>query len=266
MELIKKNDPVVKKTDIEESKFKEADYELQLSGEARDRINLKAHKYLSAIQKSSKRINDIISDNIFKTYNIWENYDVLEDGIKDVIRESNDIFFRGIDIIRMIGEKEYRKSVLPPIIRKDESVAELLDDNILHFAFPELLPKRIKPNNSNYYAEYKRVSLYYERFFADFFDEMNDERGEKFFYTEKVVIFFLHHFNSPHLVRDHDNFELKRIIDCIAYNCLPSDSAVYCAHFCDYVMDKSNFSEIYVLPENKFNSFRAKLSRSNAPA
>ncbi len=264
MELIKKNNPAIKH-DIDVSiKSKEVNYELSLSEEAKDRINLKARRFLDAILLNSKKISNTISENVLKT-DIWSNYDVLEDNIKDVIKESNEIFFRGIDIIRMIGEREYRKAVLPPIIRKDESVSEVMDDDILHFVFPELLPKRIKPNNNNYYAEYKRVSLYYERFFLDFFEELNEGKSEKFFYNEKVVIFFYHHFSSPHLVRDHDNFELKRVIDCIAYNCLPSDSAVYCAHYCDYVMDNTNFSEIFVLPEKKFDIFRAQLNRGRAP-
>ena len=254
MELIKKNNPVSNDVTDNQDLHKEVNYELSLSDETKDRINLKSRKYLDTILNSASKINKTIADNILKT-DIWDNYDVLEDNIKDVIKESNEIFFRSIDIMRMIGEREYRKSVLPPIIRKDESIAEVMDEDILHFSFPELLPKRIKPNNSKYYAEYKRISIYYERFFSDFFEELNGEREEVFFYKEKVVIFFYHHFNSPHLVRDHDNFELKRIIDCIAFNCLPSDSAMYCSHYCDYVMDKENFSEIFVIPEKKFVGF-----------
>lgn len=250
--LVKKNNPKTSK-EIEES-TKIVDYSLNLPEEAKEKLYGKIRRNVDIILNDAEEVSRYIKNNIYTT-DITSDLENLDENTKDIIDISNDIFFKSIEVLRMIGDRDYNKSTLPPIIKKDESVAEVVSKDILHFSFPELLPKRIKPNSTNYNAEYKRISLYYERFFSDFFEELNSERDEQFYYKEKVSICFIHHFSSPHLVRDHDNFEIKRIIDCIAFNCLPNDSAAYCSHYSDYIMDKTNFSEIYVVPEKKLLKF-----------
>ncbi len=237
-----------------------ANCELDLSKEDEEKIYGRTRKCLDVISKDSKSVNNALEKDLLRLdlSNLTEDRDTryeLENGVKDIIKWTNHMFVKCLDVLRIIGEQQWDRYAVRPIIQDDEATAELLPGDILHFSFSELLPRRVKPTTPNYRYEYTRVAYYYESFFENFFEDLNADRKEVFWYKEKVVICFIHHYSSVRLVRDHDNFELKRIIDYIAYRCMPTDSATHCAHYHDYKMDEKEFSEIYVVPENRFVEF-----------
>lgn len=141
------------------------------------------------------------------------------------------------------------------IITESVPVKIELNDDILHIRYFQLLPKRIKTVYGSQNEEYKNVQARFKNPIMDFFND------KKFFvYEEKVIIFFLHHFKNTHKLRDHDNFETKFLIDYIAINTLTDDSARYCAHYMDYILDDEDYSEIFVIPESKFIYFYQNIS------
>jgi hypothetical protein len=124
------------------------------------------------------------------------------------------------------------------------------DGNILHIIFPELLPRRPKNVSDYSTTQYRIERAKYQNTFSDYF---KDKRYR--IYDEKAVLCFIHHFCEEHNIRDHDNFDTKLIIDYLAAYILVDDSAKYCAHYMDYVMDERDYSEIYVVPQKKIIEF-----------
>lgn len=131
---------------------------------------------------------------------------------------------------------------------------EELDGNILKIRFHSLLPKRNVRVNNKSTLQYKIIHTRYKNAFSDYFKDKKYR-----VYGEKVVLFFIHHYSEESRIRDHDNFEVKFIIDYIAGYLLVDDSAKYCAHYTDYVLDNADFSEIYVVPQSKFAYFYRSL-------
>lgn len=127
------------------------------------------------------------------------------------------------------------------------------ENGILHIVFGELLPGRPKQLNNKIIAGYKQIHDRYKQPFIEYFKDGKHKVNE-----EKVVLCFIHHFSDERLIKDHDNFDTKFIIDMIAINVLTDDSAKYCDHYMSYVMDTKEFSEIYVIPESKYIDFLQK--------
>lgn len=144
----------------------------------------------------------------------------------------------------------YKKDAFVEISEKENVYFENLPDNVFHIVFDSLLPKKPKTIENNMLNQYKIVRARYLNAFTEYF---KDKRYAV--YDKKAVICFIHHFSTEHNVRDHDNFEIKFIIDALATYLLVDDSSKYCSHYMDYVLDKKDYTEIFVVPISHFAIF-----------
>ncbi len=124
-------------------------------------------------------------------------------------------------------------------------------DNILHIKYPVLLPKKFKEDKQT--GSYnKRIKYTYTAAIADYFKNHKEEIKE---YKEKVVLFIIHHYPSELCVKDHDNYSLREIINCLSTYILVDDNAKWLAHYQDYIIDGNEYSEIYIVPDSQFIEF-----------
>ena len=74
-------------------------------------------------------------------------------------------------------------------------------------------------------------------------------------YKEKVVIVFVHTFKKGARLIDHDNFQIKPIVDGITCMLLPDDSPEYVSYFMEHKTGESDSTDIYIVPQRIFGQF-----------
>ena len=107
---------------------------------------------------------------------------------------------------------------------------------------PTLLPKK-RNSSTGYIKEIMYASL--ERFFMD-------KQIRKF---GKCTIIFRHVYNrnNPKRAwRDHDNIEIKTVIDAIALFVMEDDSPHVCQHFYCSAEGDQDKTEVYIVPQEEF--------------
>ncbi len=119
------------------------------------------------------------------------------------------------------------------------------NNDVLHIIYPSLLPKKLK-NNKDIGIETKRITDSYTAAIHDYF-----KKHQSKIYNEKVILCFIHHYESELAVRDHDNYSLREIINALCTYVLTDDNPKWCAHYTDYRLSDKNYSEIYVIPDSK---------------
>ena len=122
--------------------------------------------------------------------------------------------------------------------------------DILHIKFPSLLPKKLKSGLSSG-PENTRIKYTYTAAIKDYFSNIEN----RFEYKEKVVLCIIHHYPSEACVKDHDNYSLREIINCLSTYLFIDDNAKWLAHYQDYIVDGQEYSEIYIVPSRKFTDF-----------
>lgn len=120
-------------------------------------------------------------------------------------------------------------------------------NGILRIEIPELLPDKVKQWES---GEYNRIYHKYLPAFQNFFS-----KGRFPIYESKAVICIYSYYENETQLKDHDNFEVKPIIDILSAFLLPDDSPKWCANFMDYRMGEKCYTEIYVVPYSIFGDF-----------
>ena len=88
-----------------------------------------------------------------------------------------------------------------------------------------------------------------------------DNKIKKF---ERAVFVVINHIssNTPmYLIRDNDNYEYKDIINVLAFWFLPDDSFDCCSLYSGTQIDNDNFTEIHIVPKEKFADFFSKHSQ-----
>lgn len=115
---------------------------------------------------------------------------------------------------------------------------------------PTLLPKKNRGNkNSSYY-----VCGFLYPAMQNFF------RGKQpVKYTDCVMIFrHIYQRDRPERqYRDHDNIEVKAVIDVIALYILFDDSPLRCSHYYCSAPGDENRTEVLVIPQNEFGAWIA---------
>jgi len=228
---------VLKLTELNESEYS---YDI-----AKDETERKADKHIKYLIKSASDIKNIgiKLDNIIELYsgssNTEEVYEMLTDIIGDSARATNrlrklvkDTGIKGVEVFSQI-ELDGR-----------------VEDGILHIVSPVHPPKRVAVTDKSYYDEIRYV---YYCAFKEFFKKIQYEIA-----NEKAILAFYFNYTSGRELTDHDNFELKCIIDILTTYVLPDDSPKWCAHFCDYRMGERESTDIYIIPESKYIDFLVK--------
>lgn len=118
-------------------------------------------------------------------------------------------------------------------------------DGVLEVTLPMILPTKAKSK-----AEYLFEPL--------FFAMENFSKSEELFIKEKVMmcIEFVYDKNNKNIPRgDHDNKEVKQVIDAIAAFVVPDDSDNYLS-LCQISSEgEYNHTKVYVMPEKCFGTF-----------
>lgn len=121
-------------------------------------------------------------------------------------------------------------------------------DGILEVTLPMILPTKVKAK-----AEYLFEPL--------FFAMENFSKSEELFIKEKIMmcIEFVYDKNNKNIPRgDHDNKEVKQVIDAISAFVVPDDSDNYLS-LCHISSEGDyNHTKIYVMPEKDFGNFFLK--------
>ena len=109
-------------------------------------------------------------------------------------------------------------------------------------SIPALLPKKTKGN-----ADYIRSITY--AVMRQFFKEK-----QPVYYPDCVLV-FQHIYNRDRperLHRDHDNIELKTVIDVIALYILKDDAALRCFHYYCSMQGDEDRTDVFVVPQTEF--------------
>ncbi len=118
-------------------------------------------------------------------------------------------------------------------------------DGILEVTLPMILPTKAKAK-----AEYLFEPL--------FFTMENLSKNEDVFINEKAMmcIEFIYDKSNKNIPRgDHDNKEVKQVIDAISCFVVPDDSDNYLS-LCQISSEgESNYTKVYVMPERCFGAF-----------
>ena len=140
--------------------------------------------------------------------------------------------------------KTYKKEV---IVRCADSMGITVQkkDGILEVTLPMILPTKAKAK-----AEFLFEPL--------FFAMENFSKSESLFINEKAMmcIEFIYDKNNKNSPRgDHDNKEVKQVIDAISAFVVPDDSDNYLS-LCQISSEgEYNHTKVYVMPERHFSDF-----------
>ena len=115
-------------------------------------------------------------------------------------------------------------------------------DEVVEITMPCLLPTRKKPN-TNFLL-----------------DPLNVELGmfvlnNRFARFKDCVICFVHIYDKStpeRKIRDHDNIEVRDIMNVINAHLLTDDSGLYCDNFSSTELGEENCTRIYVMAKDKF--------------
>lgn len=125
-------------------------------------------------------------------------------------------------------------------------------DGILEVTLPMILPTKAKAK-----AEYLFEPLFYAM--------ENFSKTEAVFIKEKAMmcIEFIYDKNNKNIRRgDHDNKEVKQVIDAISSFVVPDDSDNYLS-LCQISSEgEFNHTKVYVMPERCFGAFFSDLSKN----
>lgn len=112
-------------------------------------------------------------------------------------------------------------------------------DDILKIEIPELLPARLKNNNTSTFTE-----TYYRAAFRTYFQNHEDIK-----YKEKVLITIETRCNNKQRLLDYDNMAIKHIIDVIAFYIMADDSPLDYELYMKSCLDKEEQNKTIITVE-----------------
>lgn len=209
----------------------------ETSAETLDRRAVPVKKIYPSVKRKTDKILSFAKD--IDMYTQEKEYELLQNTEYDLVRESMLL----ANMVRSSVVDHGDSAILQKAYDSIINVKVEVEDDVTHIIFSDLLPKKIKNgelrdlgNEINTYAAVLNKEL----------EKCNH------FYNEKVVVFFRHIYVKEQEMLDHDNIEIKTVIDTIAVHLLPDDSPKYCAYFMDYEIGEYRHTEIDVIPATKF--------------
>lgn len=141
------------------------------------------------------------------------------------------------------GDKSVIESVCNDLVR-----AEVVEEGaVVHIVFNTLLPKRMKNGTlRDLDVEYLTYAAALNKAF---------KQHEIARYSEKVFLCFRHIYTSEREMLDHDNIEIKTVLDAITLNVLHDDGPKQCGLNIDYEMGEYKHTEIDIVPVKEFPSY-----------
>lgn len=128
--------------------------------------------------------------------------------------------------------------------------AEVTETGFLHARFPIVLPSRKKTDNIQLIAEVLRSKL----------SQLPNIPYSA--YPQTFIVCHNYKADLPEqLIRDHDNYEVKRIIDTVTPFCMPDDSVKYCDRFFTSKVSDYVSTEIWVIPTAKLGEWLRSIQK-----
>lgn len=147
---------------------------------------------------------------------------------------------------------EYEHSVVPIQERPlpiDGAIKVWVKQKWIEIELPMLMPKRVPGLRTAYYTDSIRLAL-------------DGKNIPKKYQKEKIAISFLHCYKADHALwakRDHDNLEVKWIIDALNDYFFIDDGPFRTSLFHQSVIDKRDKTLIYLVPQKGFTDFLAAM-------
>lgn len=128
-----------------------------------------------------------------------------------------------------------------------------IDSDIIKISFDNHLPLRTKGYMLN-----ERDTIY--KLYIKPLDQCFMNLGASK-YQGKVVMSIIHTYAEGEMLIDHDNYEVKPIIDAINSLCLIDDSPKHVSYHIDYKIGEQSKTDIYLVPDEEFISFIGDMKR-----
>ena len=125
-----------------------------------------------------------------------------------------------------------------------ECSARVTDEGFLYISLPAIIPSKKRSSSVDFIAD----ALY---------SCLCDLPGIPYT-SEKQTVIICHNYRAEipdSAVRDHDNYETKRIIDTVCRFCMPDDSIKYCDRYFISKPAENPRTELWVLPSAKLSEW-----------
>jgi len=209
---------------------------------------------LSSAQRRLKRVQSALSLTL-----LLEKSGQLEAAYEEAFRfayESEALTLLARAMPAATGRPKARERMDAQIVETLSIAAELTPEGWFKLAIPALLPR--KEHGSQ---DYIRQNLYPAvRRFVE---------GRPPLRFGKSVIVFRHVYDRERperQFRDHDNIELNAVVNVLALYLLPSDGPKWLEHYYCAARGESDSTEIYLVPQEDFDRFRAALKSGELDA
>lgn len=143
-----------------------------------------------------------------------------------------------------------QKMINEKLLDAHEIVVKLTDKGYPYVKIPRLLPSRSAKNNGS--LDFIRAPL------QSALNKYVEENGYPVKNNKKSILIIRHGYPSitpEYRCRDHDNYEVKGIIDDISSYFLVDDSIIYCDRLYLSKADDDFYTEIFIVPSCELNEW-----------
>ncbi len=232
--------------------------DVMLSGEEEYETKKRASSYASRLEdmdQSVKMIERSLSS--LKVHFSPFVRDLANKGCLSLIKHIKKLWSDSYWLLTHTGSKDVSASALA---RTSEELSLMESDDIsidrigewrYKITLPILLPKNDMIGLLPDYADGFRRPLF------NALKSMFPSRRPK--YTCRAALLVLSVFADPADVVDYDNFDIRHLINCVAYYFLTDDSPIYYSLHMEYSMGDTSHTEIYLVPEDDYQDLLLNL-------
>jgi len=138
----------------------------------------------------------------------------------------------------------YDKKDLMMDIAKAQGITINQEENWLKVVMPFLLPKKKDTQSCSFILDPLNYAI------RTFIEQNPMKRFDKC-----VVCFRNIYMPNGKVVRDHDNIETKKVLDLLATYFLIDDTGLLCSNFYTTTIGESEYTEIYIIPNEDFQKW-----------
>lgn len=222
--------------------------------EVESSIEESSRRVVKSIFPSIKRKTDKILSLAYdmQMFDNEKNHLLLQNTEYNIVKESMLLSNMIRDAINERGDGSVIQDVCNELVH-----AEVVEDGaVVHVILNCPLPRKFK--NTEMLRDLDMEYLSYANAINKAFLKHDIPR-----YTEKVIMCFKHIYLPGQKMLDHDNIEIKTVIDAIALNILQDDNPSRCAFYMDYEIGDYRHTEIDIVPEREFCQYLEKKNCSH---
>lgn len=195
--------------------------------------------FFSSVKRKTDKLLSLAYD--MELFDNEKNLSLLQKTEYNIVKESILLSNLIRSSVRERGNETVTKQVCEDLVH-----AEVIEDGaVVHIIMNCPLPKKFK--NTEMLRDLEMEYLTYANAINQAFSKHNIPR-----FTEKVVLCFRHIYLPEDKLIDHDNIEIKTVIDAITLNVLQDDNPSRCSLYMDYGIGDYRHTEIDIVPEKDF--------------